>query len=387
MLADLPTNNVVTFARIMNEHYEKEPELLGGNHTTVACRKVVALNFFRDANNKLVFRRVDSSNLTLKTSQMFLDRNCRVIISPLPLEDTLNCPRLRTALLCTARMQNDKSKAVKNAILADNLVKARTAVKTFLLPQKNKAGALYFPEGSSVWLNSHKDFQKPVYSAARINDSVKAVLSGTHRGQKAHIKLTVTCPDDVFALFQKIVRVPTRESKTLTEKKNEQKAFFISSARHLREFTLNYCPKEKLLAHLNALLRDISVTSPKANTVNNHVKDHKAYVNLNRMLNTIVEDLTVGDEKNADFSRGIGKMSEEGLYLEENFIAVSSSTKSPLISQLYGTKWESLKENALTHFSNRVSEKNVSTTWKEKVLQPLCALAKKVKTPTKLIVS
>ncbi len=290
---------------------------MGGNHSTAACREIVALHFRKNTDGDIVFHKNGDSRITDEEDAMkFKYRFGHVVISPLPYELTKKCPRLRTGLLKLATELNDKAKLVKTATLYDQLKKARQAVRSFLRSVKDPQENLIFPPGACVWPQTHGDLEKPVYSSAGISKEVKNVLSNEYQSSFSAIKQLVTTPKEVYHLLLELV-VVVKPVKA----KTEETKFVIGSVKNILCYTLTFTTKSILMDRLRTLLQDVD-HNPRA-VVSKHTKKHTEEVSLLRCLNAICTDFASTDKKCIPFLTGIGQMNDDGFYEEANFAKVN----------------------------------------------------------------
>lgn len=221
--------------------------------------------------------------------------------------------KIKAALANLSNILNDTAKKVKQATLKDQLIKARTALYNFLHCAKS-GGTLVFKAHQDVWPNSHSDLERAVYSMKGIAQEVKGVLSAEYISSYSAIKLLCVCPNDVFDLLLAICTVETPISKD-----TPQVIPLVNSTKSIQYYTLNYCPKQKLLAGLQTVLEDLQSVGKKATKISHLAQQHLLYVNFNKMINTIVEDLSKGDKKSTTFIRAIGPPNAEGFFTEDSF--------------------------------------------------------------------
>jgi hypothetical protein len=217
-------------------------------------------------------------------------------------------------LAVLAKQFNDNSKSVKKAYFYDQLVKARAALEVVLRNSSNPhTGVKDFRSDEDVWPESHSDLEKGVYSKSGIASAVRNAISVEFASAHSHIKVLVTCPDDVFELLMKITTVKT------FNKKLRSNVPIVNSAKNLQPFTLLYCKKADLLAKLQKVLENVQAVGGKKISLNKLAEQHKADVNLTKMLNIIASDFNSGNTRNVTFQNGIGHLNEEGFYTEESF--------------------------------------------------------------------
>ncbi len=114
----------------------------------------------------------------------------------------------------------------------------------------------------------------------------------------------------------------TKAKSHKSQKNVKHQKYFINSVKSLQSFTLAFCPKEKLITDLKAILQDLRSSKTKLTKLSHFTRQHVQFVKEVKMLNAIADDLTTGDDRNADFVEQIGAPHKEGIYLEEHFIRV-----------------------------------------------------------------
>ena len=319
LLQELPTNNTKQMRIFLSQHFYPTPQLLGGNHSTAAFKKILQKHQ-KVKSGETYFKTPTNSKLTPESLKKFVQRSVHFVISPLPYDECLKTTRVKHGLLCLARQLNDNAKQVKSATLCDQLKKARGVLESFLRNEKDpSAKKIYFKEKESVWPNSHADLQKNIYSAKGIQKEVAKVLSQEFFSSVSAIKLVCTCPDDVFELLLKITSFQT------TGKKPEEIKNVVNSTKSIAVFTLNYCSKAALIQTLTNIYANLLETGGKKFNLSIFAALHTERVNFIKMLNVIVTDMNsnVNDNRMKKFLKEIGTPNEEGFYEELNFQNVS----------------------------------------------------------------
>lgn len=321
MLSELPINNPQQLRAYLHQNFYPAPQLLGGNHTTAAFKKVLKRHTTTDKHGKEEFTTPEGSKFTPAALKKFIHRSVHFVISPLPFKDSLVSHRIKHGLLCLARQLNDTAKQVKSATLYDQLTKARRVLETFLEnavdPTTSKK---YFSAKQSVWPNSHGDLQRSIYSAKGIQTEVLKVLSQEFTSSVSAIKLLCTCPEDVFQLLIKITAIQLSVGK-----KGDEMRYAVNSTKSLAAFTLTYCTKANLLQNLENILSGLRNKKGKKFILSTFASTHVEVVKFNAMLNYIVTDIkTFPNEKRAAvFLKKLGDPNSEGFYEEFHFQEVT----------------------------------------------------------------
>jgi hypothetical protein len=312
-LEEFPTDNSVALRRFLDDNFSQDPELLGGNHTTTACVRVVRKHTRENEDGEMEFKENPGTFMTEEFFPKFSHRLCHYLICPLPLEAAKNNPRIRMGLLVLAKGFNDVSKSVKKAYFYDQLVKARAALEVVLRNSTNLAGEKIFKQKQSVWPNSHADLENSVYSKPGTSAAVRNAISVEFVSAFSHIKVMVTCPQDVFDLLLKITTVKT------FNKESRSNIPVVNSSKNLQPFSLAYCTKADLLSKLGRVLENVQAVGAKKVSLTKLAEQHKADVQLTKMLNSIANDLKAGATRNVKFQNSIGNLNDEGFFTEENF--------------------------------------------------------------------
>lgn len=344
-MEDLPSENPKRLRKYLELHFTEDPQLLGGNHSTLALKKIVEDHTMETDTGEVKFTRPPWSNLTPNLLEKFKYRQVQFVISPLPIDKALKSTRIKHGLLCLARQLNDNAKQVKNATLKDQLIKARAVLGSFLRnavdPGTKKP---VFSKKQSVWPERHGDLEKSVYSLSGIQSEVKKVLSVEYVSCVSAIKVLCTCPDDVFDYLLKITSITSSVNK-----ENECRPV-VNSTKSLGAFTLTYCKKSQLIDTLQRIYALLAEKGGKAVNLTKFAADHQRGVKFHAMLNAIVSDLTNEKLEGNDakrFANAIGPPGKEGFYEEYQFENVRNSLiffSNHL--QLYKKRWPILKLTA-----------------------------------------
>jgi hypothetical protein len=315
LLEEIPADNTSSLRSFLNKNFPQDPQLLGGNHTTEACKMIVRKHTRENENGEKEYHKyVESTTITEDLLPKFSHRQCHYLICPLPLEQAKKYPRIRMGLLVLAKQFNDHAKTVKRAYFYDQLVKARGALEVVLRNSTNPGThTKEFKPDQSVWPESHADLERGVYSRPGVAAAVKNAISVEFATAHSHIKVLVTCPQEVFDLLMKITTVKT------FNKELRANVPIVNSAKNLQPFTLQFCKKEDLLLKLQRVLENVQAVGQKKISLNKLADQHKSDVNLTKMLNNIATDLKTGATRNVKFENNIGPLSEEGFYTEDNF--------------------------------------------------------------------
>ena len=327
----MPTDDPDLMSTFVRKYFSPNPQLLGGNHTTLAFKRLVA-SHTRKTSEGEIFSRPAWSKITPDVLEKFKYRYVHFVISPLPLSSSLSSVRIKHGLLCLSRQLNDNAKQVKTATLNDQLVKARKVLEDFLRnaidPVTKKP---VFGKDQNIWPQSHKDLENPIYSQSGIQSEVKSVLSVEYRSSVSAIKVLCTCPEDVYQLLLSITSV------CATNKDGDTRPI-VNSTKSLGLFTIQFCRKEKLISTLSSILSNLSDIKSKSENkssslrpvpITKFAQEHQQSVKYHQMLNAIVTDLTTGklDSAKQNFKRAIGEPGSEGFYEEESFEKVIMFSK------------------------------------------------------------
>lgn len=307
LLLKFPEADPPALKTFLKKHFSLKPQLVGGNHTTAAVKRIIQDHY--DGSGE--FRQPLRSNLDKTLIGRFLFRRVLFLVSPVPFEDALETPRIVQGLLAYSRVLNDHAKSVKKSTLNSQLLKIRQALANFLLPQSDLKAKL--KAGGTIWPNSHAEFSSKVYSKRGIVPNCTQVVSAEFQSSVSHLKQICLCPEETFTLFLEITQ------HEMIQKKQVLMTPVVNSTKNLVNFTLAYCELEEL----NRQLLVISALVRKGKPVLAPIVDkHKEYVRINKVLDWVATDLTEGPEKNEKFSKLIGKRPEQGLFLEPAFKAV-----------------------------------------------------------------
>jgi hypothetical protein len=198
-------------------------------------------------------------------------------------------------------------------------VKARAALEVVLRSCTDQNGKRIFKDDESVWPQSHADIENQVYSRAGVAQAVKSAISVEFQSAHSHIKVLVTCPDDIFDLLIKITTVKS------FNKELRSNVPIVNSTKNLQPFNLNFCKKAELILKLQKILENVQSTVGKKQSLTKLAEQHKDDVNLTKMLNAIASDLKFGSARCVKFDNLIGPQNDEGFYTEEHFKKVQPS--------------------------------------------------------------